>query len=594
MNNLFQLVKEKRDKLTMSVVLSGIGSIFTIVPYLLIYLIIELYINNSNVDYKIIWKFLLIGLGAIVIKYIFTISAFVFSHIAAFDLLYKIRTRITAHLGTLPMGYWNRKHSGDVRKVIQEDVESIENFIAHHIPDVVSGIVLPITTLLFLYFVDWRLALAATIPLPIGAIMIYIMFSGGVEGKKRSELLKKYHNSMEEMNSRSVEFVNGMPVIKVFNITVDRFKKLKIAIELYGDLVTRWSRGLTPYYAIFASVVLGGGIFILPFGYLLLSGGSIEVSQIILFLLLGTGCLSGLTGLMHILGSSQVITEGGERITQILNEKPMSEPENPRFPNSEEISINNLSFKYSETGENVLKNINLKVPKGSFTALVGPSGGGKSTIVQLISRMWETQGNEIEIGGIHLSSIGTKGINSLVGTVFQDVSMLTATVKENILMDSINTPHKKLVEAAKAAGCHDFIESLPNGYNTTIGEGGETHLSGGEKQRIALARVIIKNPPIILLDEATAYADAENETLMQESFSKLMKDKTVIVIAHRLSTIVNADNIVVIKNGSIEQQGAHRDLLSDSNSTYRNMWESHNRAKEWQFNSTQERVEVTE
>ena len=593
MKIIFQLAESKRTQIIVSVVLAALSSVLVIVPYALIYYIVQYYLQEGEgaaaepVTVIVGWALL-----AILLHYLLRVSAFVFSHIAAFDLLYHIRSRLAGHLGKLPMGYWNRKNSGAVRKVIQEDVEAIENFIAHHVPDFVSGLVLPAVTLVFLYAVDWRLALAATVPLPIGLGLVYVSMGGFGPVGKRSEIMERYHTALEDMHSRTVEYVQGMPVIKVFNLTVDSFNRLRDSVALYGELLTKWAKIMTPFWAGFTSIVLGGGVFILPVGIFLLQQGQVDIPTIILFLLLGTGCLVGLVGFVTMASKVMMITEGAKRIQSMLQEEPLAEPDVPARPSGYDIVVENVTFHYSPDAEPALSDISLDVPEGKFVALVGPSGAGKTTLVHLLARMWDVSDGEIRIGGKSLAELGSQGVNDAVGMVFQDVRMLTATVRENICMGRQDVSQEALEKAARAAACHDFIEALPRGYDTVIGEGGEVHLSGGEKQRIALARVILKNPLIVLLDEATSYADAENESRMQHAFSSLMQGRTVIVIAHRLSTIMHADEIVVIDRGRIVQRGTHDQLVGDEHGVYYRMWNARRKAHDWRFQEAEKETNL--
>jgi ATP-binding cassette, subfamily B, bacterial IrtA/YbtP len=584
MNVIFDLIKVKKKEFVAMAILATLGAILAIIPYLLIYYIINKFITlGTNVEFDLIIKLLFLALVTVFIRYFFVVFSFVFSHIAAFDLLYLIRIKLTSHLGKLPMGFWSDNSSGRVRKTIHEDVERIENFVAHHVPDVISGTVLPICTISVLFFMDWRLALATLIPLPIGLLMVKIMFSGIASGaKKRKELWERYHKSIEAMHTTSVEYVQGMPVVKAFNITVESFKRLQNAVMSYRHFTVKMSKNQTPFFVIFIAIVIGGGIFILPVAYHLLQTGQTSVATVLLFLILGTGCFSEFVKVMMIAGHCEIIFAAGDRIGSILNEKELYEPEKPVLPQKYDIEFNNLSFQYTPDTSAVLSDISVKFPESSFTAIVGASGSGKTTLVQLIARMWDVEKGSISINGINIKYIGTAGLNKTVGMVFQDVQILTDTIKANICMNKVNATQKEIEKAAKTAYCHDFIMSLSKGYDTVIGEGGEVHLSGGEKQRLAIARVVLKNPPIILLDEASCYADAENETNIQKAFSRVMKNKTVIVIAHRLSTIVHADNILVIDKGKIAEQGKHEDLLK-INGVYNKMWKAHSKAKDWKL-----------
>lgn len=581
MKLLFQLIKEKKIPITICVILAAIGSILLIVPFALIFKIVDYFLRfGADASVEPVLKWLGIAFGALILRYVLIVSSFVFSHIAAFDLLYNIRVRLTKHIGTLPMGFWGKKNSGEMLKIVQEDVESIENFVAHNFPDIASAFALPLAILTYLFTVDWRLALAAAIPLPLSILIAYMMIKGVLTGQNRQETTMKYHRAIENMHANMIQFVQGMPVVKVFNLTVNSFKKLKESILAYREIVIVWSKGVSPYRAILTTIVLGGGMFILPLAIYLLEAGQTNVSTIILFMLLGTGCCKGLVQLIMIISRMELINAGIKRINGVFSVQPLYEPPVPKIPQRYDIELRHVGFRYNDTGPEILKDINMRLPEGSFSALVGPSGAGKTTLINIIARMWEVTEGNISIGGVSIKEMGTKGNTEIVGTVFQDVQMLTDTVRANICMGNNRASQKEIETAAKAAACHQFILNLPAGYDTIIGEGGEVHLSGGEKQRIALARVVLKNTPIILLDEATAYADAENETIIQKAISQLMNDKTVIVIAHRLSTIVEADKIFVIEKGKVAESGQHAQLLK-INGIYKKMWDAHTRSRDW-------------
>jgi ATP-binding cassette subfamily B protein len=583
-NVIFSLIKGKKKEFVIMTVFAVFGAILAIVPYMLIFLIITNFIDKgTGVDYNLIAKLLFIALGAVLLRYFFVITSFVFSHIAAFDLLYQIRSILAEHLGKLPMGFWSGNSSGLIRKILHEDVERIELFVAHHLPDLIAGTVLPIGTITVLFFIDWRLALVTLVPLPIGFGMMKLMYSGiATGGGNRKLLWDKYHKAVEAMHSTIVEYVKGMPVVKTFNISVESFERLQEAVLGYRHFTVMLSKRQTPFFVVFLAIVVGGGIFILPIAFHLLQTGQIEVATVLLFLILGTGCFAEFAKVMMIAGHCELIFAAGDRIGSIINEKELSEPETPLIPEAYDIELKNVSFLYGGDSPLVLKDINVKLPEDSFTAIVGASGSGKTTLVHLIARMWDLEQGSIAIGGTNIKSIGTAGLNRIVGMVFQDIQMLTDTVKANICMDKSDVKMENVIEAAKIACCHEFIMSLPHGYDTIIGEGGEVHLSGGEKQRIAIARVVLKMPQIILLDEASCYADAENEVNIQKAFSRIMKDKTVVVIAHRLSTIVGADRILVIDDGEIVEDGTHEELLRQKG-TYHKMWIAHTKAKAWKL-----------
>lgn len=588
METLLFFMKQKQKHFIFCVILAALGAVLEIVPYLMIYRLFSLFLTDSvNADFSLVMRFLLISLGAIILRYGMVISSFVFSHIAAFDLLYLIRSGLIDHLGRLPMGFWSRNSSGKVRKVIQEDVERIENFTAHHVPDLVSGIVLPIVTVSVLFFFDWRMALVTLVPLPIGLLMVKMMFSKGCNGRSRRQTWEDYHASIESMHSSIVEYVRAMPVVKVFNIGVDSFKRLRESVTGYRDLTVGISKQQSPYFAVFTASSLGGGVFIMPMGIYLLQNGLIDVPVFLLFLILGTGCFVKFVRLMMIVGHCELIAEAGNRIGSLMKEPVLTEPEFPVMPKSFEIELADVRFRYSEDALPAVNDISFRVPEGEFVAIVGPSGAGKSTLVSLLARLWDVSSGSVKIGGKDLREIGSANLNKCVGTVFQDVQMLSASVRDNIRMGSDLETDDDVIKAAEAACCHEFIADLPHGYDTHIGEGGQVHLSGGQKQRISLARAIFKDPKIVLLDEATCYADADSELRVQEAFSNLMAGKTVVVIAHRLSTIVNADRILVVNHGEIEESGTHDELLGKEG-LYAKMWAAHTMAQEWKIEDKRE------
>ncbi|MCW4022326.1 MAG: ABC transporter ATP-binding protein [archaeon] len=579
MNDFVVLVKEKRGFLIAGAVFSALASILLIVPFILIFEIIKLSLLSSSIESSKITELFGFALVALLLRYVFAFLGSFCCHKTAFGLTYSIRMRLTEHIGKLPMGFWSDKGTSQVLKVVQDDVETIEEYIGHQVPDGVSAFVLPFATIIYLFTVDWRVAIFTSIPLVVVLILLRLTTKGFLTGQDRKAMTQNYHKAISKMNLGMFEFVRGMAVIKIFNITADTFQKLKNSIMDYKEIVTLWQKGVAPYRALIASVVLSGGLFILPVSLHFLQNGSIEPIAILFFMLLGTGCFAGLLKVLMVWTRMEFIKVGIKRINTILTIEQLSEPDVPLVPENYDIKLKDVVFQYEKHGPTVLSDINMTMPHGSFTAFVGPSGAGKTTLVNLIARMWDVKQGSIAIGGKTLQEIGTKGVSKIVGTVFQDVYILTDTVANNISMGK-KVSRTEIEQAAKAAACHNFIMKLPKGYDTVIGDGGETHLSGGEKQRISLARVLLKNPPVILLDEATSYADAENERQMQEAFSRLMKNKTVIVIAHRLATIVNADQIYVIDKGRVVENGVHHELLQ-KRGLYSRMWAARVEAESW-------------
>lgn len=568
---LFSLAGQHWGKLVVSAVLAVLSAALTLVPFYIIYLI-ALELLNPPIDQLLVWRLAGYFVAAVIGRFVLLYASSVTSHIAAFNVIYDLRVKLASHIGCLPLGFFSQRTTGGIKKVLSEDVEQIELFIAHHIPDLTAAIVLPLITIAFFFVMDWRLALAALAPMPLALAAQAFMYGG----REQRELMRKYHDSLEEINGTIVEYVRGMPVVKVFNQTVHFFTRFKETVYGHRDMIITWTKREAPPWAAFTVIVTSSMFFILPVGLWLYIKESIELPILLLFLILGAGYLAPLTRVVMLGGLITQINEGLNRINEVLLCPPISVPINPRTPESYDIEFQNVGFAYDKT--RVLSGVNLKAPKGTVTALVGPSGAGKTTVARLIPRFWDIQEGDILIGGVNVRDMLPETLMDTVAFVFQDVFMFSDTIFENIRTGMEGISKENVIAAARAAHAHEFISALPDGYNTTIGEGGHVHLSGGEKQRISIARAILKDAPIIILDEATAFADPENEAKIQDAFSKLMKDKTVIVIAHRLSSITDADQIVVIDQGRIVEQGKHERLLAQP-TLYKKMWEAHTSAR---------------
>jgi ATP-binding cassette subfamily B protein len=575
---LLEIAGSKKWKLFMSGFFAIISAVLSLAPFILIYLILVKLLDPAfgPQDYGYIWNLAWITVGAVIARFAMLFISGMFSHLAAFDILYGLRKNLARHLGGLSMGYFTDKSSGEIKKILSEDVENIELFIAHHIPDVVAGVALPLLTIGYLFVMDWRMGLVALIPLPI-SMALYSAMLGGSEFKNT---IRKYHDSVENMNGTIIEYVRGMPVVKIFNQTVISFRRFKDSVYNYLNFVNAWTKKGTPPWAAF-TVIAGSSLFIiLPFGIWFYIKGTIELPTLFLCLMLGSGYMIPVLKLGVMGHNFAMINEGVRRMDKILLEPKMPDAVAPEVPENNNIEFKNVSFSY--TNKEILQDISFRVKEGTVTALVGPSGAGKTTIAHLIPRMWDIDKGEILIGNINIKDIPMGKLMERIGFVFQDPFMFSDTVYENIRMGKEDARKEDIIRAAKAAQCHDFIERLPEKYDTIIGEAGTIHLSGGERQRIALARIILKNAPIIVLDEATAYADAENEVKIQSAFAQIMRGKTVIVIAHRLSTIADADQTIVIDEGKIAEKGTHTELLK-SGKLYKRMWDAHVSAREWTF-----------
>jgi ATP-binding cassette, subfamily B, bacterial IrtA/YbtP len=571
---LLELSGSRKKLLIVSAITATIHSLLAMAPYVLTYYILRELANgqitSSNTDVYLIWTFIAIVLSA----FMLLVSA-IASHIAAFNILYELRCQIADKLGKLPMGYLNNRSSGSLKKILADDVERIEKFIAHSLPDTVRAVVLPLIILSYLFITDWRLALMSFLPLLILVIAVSTV-SGSEAGKER---MKKYHESLEEMNSGIVEFVRALPVMKIFGQSASAFSKYSGSVHKFDNHLKEWTKLISPSWAMIMSFLTNALLPLLIFGLYLHSIGDLDLPVFFLFLILGTGYIRPAFKLASIGPEITMISRGVTQMDEILFEIEEQKGGATEVPKEFSLEFNQARFSYTE-GIEVIKNISFNVPQGTITALVGPSGSGKSTAGQLIPRFYDLQSGSITLGGVNVNDLSIEDLMDTVGFVFQDNMMFHKSMYDNILMGMDKT-EQEIHSAAKTARCHDFIMKLPNGYNTHIGDKG-VHLSGGEQQRVQLARVILKDAPVLVLDEATAFSDSENEHLIMKAINELIQKKTVIIIAHRLSTIVEVDQIVVLDNGEVEAKGSHGELLKNSK-LYSKMWNAHQRAKEFEI-----------
>ena len=571
---LLELSGQKKGLLLVSFVTGTIHVLLTMVPYILIfYILTELLngrINNPDIAVWLIWAF-----AAIVVSAAMLYGSGMAAHIAAFNILYGLRCKITDKLGRLPMGYLGNRSSGALKKIVADDVELIELFIAHSLPDVVRAIMLPLVILGYLFVVDWRLAVVSLLPVLILAIAVPIL-SGSDDEKAK---IKKYHDSLEEMNAGIVEFVRAMPVMKIFGQSASAFARYSDTVKEFDRHVRDWTRLTAPLWAMIISFLTNAQLPLLVFGLYLYFSGGLELPVFFLFLILGVGYIRPAFKLTSVNSEVIKISQGVKRMDEILFEVEEQKSGSTPVPADFSLEFRNARFSYVE-GIDVIKDISFKVPQGTITALVGPSGSGKSTAGQLVARFYDLKSGSITLGGVNISDLSTEDLMKHVGFVFQDNMMFQQSIHDNILMGMDKTK-EEVMAAAGIARCHDFIMQLPDGYETRFGGKG-VHLSGGEQQRIQLARVVLKDAPVLVLDEATAFSDPENEHVIMEAISELIQHKTVIVIAHRLSTIAEVDQIVVLDNGKVEAVGNHEGLLKKSE-LYSKMWNAHQRAKEFEI-----------
>lgn len=581
-----ELASDRKGLIFLSALLSSFAAIASFIPYIAVYFMIREILNVFpdlvQLDMGRIMNYGWLALAGIVANILLYFLAIFSSHIAAFGTLYDLKVLFADHITKIPLGYHLTIGSGRLRKIMDENIESVEGFIAHQFPDFVASITAPIVMVIILFVVDWRFGLASLAGIILAFIAEFIGFGSGA----MKENMGKYQKASEEMNNASVEYVRGMSVVKAFNQTASSFKKLQEAISGYTEWVLKFSLGWQNCMPAFTTIINNIYLILVPVGILIGSNTSNfkEFSMKFIFYLLFVPAIAGvLNKIMYISESFMQIDGNVARMDEILNIPEMPETANPQKPQGEDVVFDHVSFTYTGNNEEkALERVSFAAKQGQITAIVGPSGGGKSTIANLISRFWDVTDGKITIGGVDLRDMAQNDLMRQVSFVFQDIFLFKQSILDNIRMGNRNATEEQVIAAAKAAQCHEFISKLPEGYHTVVGTKG-VHLSGGERQRIAIARAIIKDSPIIVLDEATAFSDPENEYLIQKAFEKLMQNKTVIIIAHRLSTIRNADKIIVMEKGQIVESGKHDDLVA-AGGRYSQMWNHYTEAINWKLN----------
>lgn len=491
------------------------------------------------------------------------------AHIVAFNALYHLRKQMALYMSRLSLGYFANKKSGDAKKLIIDEPEKLELIIAHGVPEGVSALSMWLAVSVWLFAIDWRMALVAILVTPISfACLITAMMQGG-------KFANAYQQTSLTMNASIVDYLAGMPVVKIFNRSGDSLRQTSEAVKAYTDTEKKWAKAYIPFGGTFFSLVLANIVLILPAGAYLLAQGAITLETLILFVILGANYSQPLLKLFNQFHQLAHISMGSMMIDELLNTPVQHDSQQHRVLDGHGIHFNHVSFSYGEV--DVLHNISFTAKANTITALVGPSGSGKSTLASLIPRFWDVQHGQVCIGGHDVANMSLNQLMDTVAFVFQDTFLFSDSIAENIRFGCPNATHEQIHAAAKAAQAHEFITQLPMGYQTILGSQG-THLSGGERQRIAIARAILKNAPVIVLDEATAFADPDNEAAIQRAIHTLAKGKTVIMIAHRLHTIANADQIIVLDRGHIAESGQHQQLL-EKHGLYARMWDDYRAAK---------------
>lgn len=518
------------------------------------------------------------AVGFALLGMVFYIAALMCSHKAAFRVQANMRIDMMKHIMKLPLGYIEAEGTGKIRKIVTDSSSATETFLAHNLPDKAVSVATPIGLLVMMMAFDWRLGLISLIP----AVIAFALMGTLMMGPKMAEDMKQYQNALETMSAEAVEYVRGIPVVKTFGQTVFTFKRFKAAIDEYE----KWTLGYTKNMLLpmVAFTTAANGIFaalIIAAFKLTSHGVTNDFILNLFFYVLITSVLTVTLMKVAYAGESQMIVDDAlNRMYEILGTEPLSESKKHEKPQDTSITLDNVIFAYENSEVNAIDGVNLSVKAGEHIALVGPSGGGKTTLASLIARFWDVKRGAVKIGGADVRNIPSDELMNYVSYVFQDSKLLKMSIMDNVRMGRPDATDEEVMQALRDAQCMDIIEKFPDGVNTMIGSKG-IYVSGGECQRLSIARAFLKNAPVLILDEATAFADPDNERLVQQAFEKLSKDKTVIMIAHRLSTITNADCIYVLSDGKIAESGRHSELVA-KNGIYSRMWNEYNKSVNWQ------------
>lgn len=570
----------KKSLLPLSLVLSGISAVLNLVPFVLIWYITReiLSVSNSiNIDtikYYSILAFLS-AFGGIVVYFLALMS----SHLAAFRVEVGMQKIGMEKLMSMPLGFFDKNSSGKIRKIVNDGAGTTHSFLAHQLPDIAGSIVSPIILIVLLLTIDWRMGVASIIPIILGFITMSFMMSD-----KGKAFQNRYYDSLEEMSSESVEYIRGIPVVKTFGQTIFSFKRFYNSIIKYKEMVHAytllWRRPMTFYTAIMQSAAF----FLIPMAIFLVGRGQdlpLVFADFTFYILISPIFTMLLMKSMYFQQNTLIAEQAIDRMDNLFDYDTMNYEETTKPVKKHDLEFKNVSFSYEGSDKKTIDGVTFKINEGETVALVGASGGGKTTIARLAARFWDVDQGEICIGGMDVRNISKKDLMDNISFVFQSTKLFKGTLKENIVFGKENVTQKDIDDAINYSQSRDIIENLPNGLDTIIGSKG-TYLSGGEQQRIALARAILKNAPIVLLDEATAFADPENEHLIQMALKELGKGKTTLMIAHRLTSVQNVDNIIVIDDGKIAEQGTHEQLLNKGG-IYRSMWDEYQKSIAWKI-----------
>ncbi len=558
-------------------ILSAISALIALVPYYFIWQVMREVLEVApdfsraqNLTHNG-WMAVLFAVIAVLVY----IAGLMCSHLGAFRIATNLRLQSMNHIVKLPLGFAEHFGSGKLRKIVNESSAATETYLAHQLPDRANALATPCGLLVLLFVFDWRLGLLSLAPVLLGFLIMMAM-----TGKEMQQKMKEYQNALDDMSNEAVEYVRGIPVVKTFGQTIFSFKKFKDSIDRYKVWVIAYTKQLRTPMMFYTTAINGVFVFLIA-GALLFTQDQVTTEFLLnlVFYIIITPIISvTLTRIMFQSENAMIVDDALQRIDSVLNLEPLKETAHPKHPKDGSVELEQVHFSY-DGEKDVLNGISISIPAGQTVAFVGPSGGGKTTLANLISRFFDPQSGTVRVGGVDVREIPKEELMNTVSFVFQNSRLIKASIFENVRLGKPEATREEVMAALKNAQCDDILEKLPDGMDTVIGTKG-VYLSGGEQQRIAIARVMLKNTPVIILDEATAFADPDNETRVQAAFSKLSQGKTVIMIAHRLSTVAGADRIYVVKDGQIAESGSSRELM-ERGGLFARMWQNYQTSVQW-------------
>ncbi len=554
--------------------LAAVSAVMTLIPYYELWKIIEVAVKGENLDNIRVYAWTAVALivGALLVY----ILALFCTHIAAFRVQANMRSSLMHRIITLPLGVFDEDGTGKIRRIVNDSAAATETYIAHNLPDKTVAAVTPVGLLVLVFAFNWKIGLICMIPALIGFACLMTMM-----GKGMQEKMKEYQDALETMSSEATEYVRGVPVVKTFGQTVHSFKRFKECIDGFGKWATDYTLMLRFPMAGFMTCINAIFAFIVISAFVVTKNGvdNASILNVMYYVIITPLVTIALTKIAYSGEAEMTLIDAMKRVDKIMEIQPLAEGRSDQKPVGHGIELKNVSYRYKDATRDAVNNVSLSIKPGEHVALVGPSGSGKTTLAELIVRFFDVTSGEILIGGVNVKNLSSKTLMEHVSFVFQDSRLIKKSILENVRMSKPSASEAEVLEALKKAQCMDIIEKLPDGIHTVLGEKG-TYLSGGEQQRITIARAVLKDAPILILDEATAFADPDNETKVQAAFEELSKDKTLIMIAHRLSTVMNADRIFVMNDGKCIEFGNHEELMS-KNGLYKHMFDEYTRSIEW-------------